>query len=207
MKLYNFFRSGTSYRTRIALNLKGVAYDYVPVNLANAENWEAHYLAINPQGLVPALQLDDGTVLTQSVAILEWLEDTYPQQPLLPQDLAAMIGSDIHPLNNKRILAYLRHELGQDETAVQAWIANWIQKGFSAIETLLAHDTKRHPGLCFGDTPTLADVYLVPQVYSARRFNVDLSAFPLIVAVDAHCNRLDAFKRAHPDNQLDTPKA
>ena len=216
MKLYNFFRSGTSHRTRIAMNLKGVDYDYVPVNLAKGENWHEDFLAINPQGLVPALQLENGTVLTQSVAILEWLDEAYPQNPLLPKDLvdrahvralAAVIGSDIHPINNRRILEYLRNDLDQEEIAVQAWIANWIQKGFNAIEALLAQDTKRDKGFCFGDSPTLADAYLIPQVYSARRFNVDISAYPNILAIDEYCNSLEAFKKAYPDNQVDAPKA
>lgn len=215
LKLYNFFRSGTSHRTCIALNLKGLEYEYLPISLGKYENKSDAYKAINPQGLVPALVLESGEVLTQSVAIIEWLEEVYPQSSLLPKDpiararvraLAAIIGCDIHPINNKRILEYLKSELGQDDDVTAAWIAEWIHAGFSALETLLAKDTTRHKGFCFGDTPTLADAYLIPQVYSARRFGVDLSAYPNIVAIDAHCNSLDAFKKAHPDNQIDTPK-
>lgn len=216
LKLYNFFRSGTSHRTRIALNLKGLEYEYIAISLGKKENYSDAYKAINPQGLVPALVLDSGEVLTQSVAIIEWLEEVYPDHSLLPKDpiarakvraLAAIIGCDIHPINNKRILEYLRGNFDQDEDAVEAWTATWIHAGFGALEAMLAKDKARHTGFCFGDSPTLADAYLIPQVYSARRFNVDLSAYPNIVAIDAHCNSLDAFKKAYPDNQPDAPKA
>lgn len=216
LKLYNFFRSGTSHRTRIALNLKRVEYQYIPVGLGRGEHHSDAFKAINPQELVPALVLDNGEVLTQSVAIIEWLEEAHPDQALLPKDpvarakvraLSAIVGCDIHPINNKRILDYLRTHHAGDEQAIQAWTATWIHAGFRAFEALLAQDSTRHAGFCFGDTPTLADVYLIPQVYSARRFNVDLSAYPNIVAIDTHCNSLDAFKRAHPDNQPDSPKS
>ncbi|WP_294032908.1 maleylacetoacetate isomerase [uncultured Moraxella sp.] len=216
LKLYNFFRSGTSHRTRIALNLKGVDYQYIPISLGKGEHHSDTFKAINPQELVPALVLDDGEVLTQSVAIIEWLEEVYPDQALLPKDpiaranvraLAAIVGCDIHPINNKRILGYLRSHHIEDEHAIEAWTATWIHAGFRALEALLVQDSTRHTGFCYGDTPTLADAYLIPQVYSARRFNVDLSAYPNIVAIDAHCNSLDAFKKAYPDNQPDAPKA
>lgn len=213
MQLYNFFRSGTSHRLRIALNLKGLDYDYIPVSLASEEHLGASFKAINPQGLVPAL-VDDGRVLIQSPAIIEWLEERHPNPPLLPANpedrarvraLAAIVGCDIHPINNRRILEYLRKKLGCDEAAVNAWCATWIDAGFAALETLLAADRSRGE-FCFGGAPTLADVYLVPQVESARRFKVDLAPYPAIVAVDAACGKLDAFRRAAPAVQPDAPK-
>lgn len=214
MQLYNFFRSGTSHRLRIALNLKGLAYDYIPVSLATEEHLGPAFKAINPQGFVPAL-VDDGRVLIQSPAIIEWLEERHPNPPLLPRDaeararvraLAAVVGCDIHPLNNRRVLEYLRKQLGCEEAAVNAWCATWIEAGFSALETLLAADGSRGD-FCFGGAPTLADVYLVPQVESARRFKVDLSPYPAIVAIDRACNRLEAFRLAAPALQPDAPKA
>ena len=210
MQLHNFFRSGTSHRVRIALNLKGLNYDYVAVDLRTEEHLGAAFKALNPQGLVPAL-VDGDQVLTQSPAILEWLEERYPTPPLLPADpqdratvraLAALVGCDIHPINNRRILEYLRKTLGCDEAAVSAWCATWIIAGFEALETLLAADQQRG-AFCFGDTPTLADAYLVPQVDSARRFNVDLTPFPNIVAIDKACGELDAFRLAAPGVQAD----
>jgi maleylpyruvate isomerase len=169
------------------------------------------FKAVNPQGLVPALERDDGTVLLQSPAIIEWLEETHPEPPLLPRDadgrarvraLAAIVGCDVHPINNRRILETLRKQFGADEAAVNAWCASWITAGFDAIETLLAAD-KARGDFCFGHAPTLADVYLVPQVESARRFKVDLTPYPLIRAVDAACAGLDAFQRAAPAAQPD----
>ncbi|MBC9072060.1 maleylacetoacetate isomerase [Thauera sp. CAU 1555] len=210
MKLYNFFRSGTSHRLRIALNLKGIAYDYVPVDLRTEEHLGAAFRALNPQALVPALT-DGELTLTQSPAIIEWLEERYPTPALLPADpaararvraLAAIVGCDIHPLNNRRVLEYLRRQLGQDEAAVLAWCATWIGAGFDALEALLAADPARG-AFCHGNVPTLADVYLVPQVESARRFQVDLSPYPNIVAVDRACGELDAFRRAAPALQPD----
>lgn len=212
MKLYNFFRSGTSHRLRIALNLKGLDYEYVAVDLRTEEHLGAAFRALNPQGLVPAL-IEGDTILTQSPAIIEWLEERYPDPVLLPagaQDrarvraLAALVGCDIHPVNNRRILEYLRKTLGCDEAAVLAWCATWINAGFEGMEAMLAADSQRGR-FCFGDTPTLADVYLVPQVESARRFNVDLTPYPNIVAVDRACAELDAFKRAAPALQPDAP--
>jgi len=210
MQLYNFFRSGTSHRLRIVLNLKGLAYDYVAVDLRTEEHLGAAFRALNPQGLVPAL-VEGERVLIQSPAIIEWLEERYPTPALLPSDpddrarvraLAAIIGCDIHPLNNRRILEYLRQVLGCDETAVQAWCANWIASGFTALETLLAAD-RRRGAFCFGEAPTLADAYLVPQVESARRFKIDLAPYPNIAAVDRACAGLDAFRRAAPALQPD----
>ncbi|WP_096700870.1 maleylacetoacetate isomerase [Magnetospirillum sp. 15-1] len=210
MQIHNFFRSGTSHRLRIALNLKGLDYEYVAVDLRSEQHLGAAFKALNPQGLVPAL-VEGDLVLTQSPAIIEWLEERYPQPPLLPaapddrarvRALAAIVGCDIHPINNRRILEYLRKSLGCDETAVLAWCATWIMAGFDALEAMLAAD-RRRGAFCFGATPTMADVYLVPQVESARRFKVDLSPYPTIVAVDRACGELDAFRRAAPEEQPD----
>ena len=212
MKLYNFFRSGTSHRLRIALNLKGIEYDYVPVDLRTGVHLGAAFKAINPQQLVPAL-VDGGLTLTQSPAIIEWLEERYPTPPLLPaapgerarvRALAAIVGCDIHPINNRRILEYLRKSFACDEAAIEAWCATWIGAGFEALEALLAADRRRR-GFCFGEAPSLADVYLVPQVESARRFKVDLSPYPNIVAVDRACAELETFRRAEPARQPDAP--
>ena len=211
MQLYNFYRSGTSHRLRIALNLKGLDFDYVAIHLGKDEHHSAAFKALNPQGLVPALVLDDGLVLMQSPAIIEWLEERHPTPallPVLPQDrarvraLAALVGCDIHPLNNRRVLEYLRQQLGCEDAAVNAWCATWITAGFEALENLLAADTRRGD-YCFGNTPTLADVYLVPQVESTRRFKVDLSPYPHICAIDEACGRLPAFQMATPGVQLD----
>ncbi|QCB30828.1 maleylacetoacetate isomerase [Psychrobacter sp. PAMC27889] len=212
MTLYGYFRSSTSYRTRIAMNLKGLDYDYIAVNLAQDEQLEAAFQSINPQGLVPVLQADD-LLLYQSPAILEWLEDIYPDTPLLPKDaagrmqvraLSAMIGCDIHPLNNRRVLQYLRHELSVDEEAVLAWCGRWMKEGFDALEKRLANDKTRGK-FCYGNHPTFADCYLIPQVSSARRFKVDLSAYPNIVEIDTHCRTLKAFADADPMVQPDAP--
>jgi maleylpyruvate isomerase len=210
MKLYNFFRSGSSHRLRIALNLKGLSYDYVAVDLRKSEHQGAAYKVLNPQGLVPAL-VDGEQVLTQSVAIIEWLEERYPTPALLPADafdrayvraLAAIVGCDIHPVNNKRILDTLRASFGADDAAINQWCGTWISDGFDAYEAMLAADTGR-AAFSFGNTPTLADAYLIPQIESARRFKVDLGRWPLIMAVDANCNALQAFQRAAPMNQPD----
>lgn len=210
MKLYNFFRSGSSHRLRIALNLKGLQTQYVPVDLRTGQHLKDDFKAINPQMLVPALEAD-GQVLIQSPAIIEWLEEKYPAPALLPSDLgerahvralAAIVACDIHPINNRRILEYLRKRLGADEAAVNHWCVTWITAGFDAYEALLAADTKRGR-FSFGDAPTLADVYLIPQVESARRFKVDLTPYPLIRGVDEACGFLDAFARAAPGRQVD----
>jgi maleylpyruvate isomerase len=210
MKLYTFFRSGTSHRLRIALNLKGLAYEQVAVDLRREQHLTAQYRAVNPQQLVPALEVD-GRVLTQSPAIIEWLEERHPEPPLLPPDpqsrahvraLAAVIGCDIHPVNNRRILEALRHRFGAADEAVDDWCATWIAAGFDAFEALV--DAFGLPGpYAFGERPTLADVYLVPQVESARRFKVDVSRWPRIAAVDRACADLEAFSRAAPGVQPD----
>lgn len=214
MQLYTFFRSGTSHRLRIALNLKGLTVEHLPVDLRSEQHLAPAYKAVNPQGLVPALVLDGadaGRVLTQTPAILEWLEERYPTPPLLPADaldrarvraLAAIVGCDIHPVNNRRILEALRHQFGADEAAINAWCATWIGDGFDALEALLAADTSRGD-FCFGHAPTLADVYLVPQVESARRFKVDLGRWPRIAAIGAACLKREAFRLAAPALQPD----
>ena len=210
MKLYNFWRSGTSHRTRIALELKGLTTEYVAVHLAKEEHLKDAFKAVNPQQLVPAL--DTGTeVLIQSPAIIEWLEEKYPTPALLPRDpvrraqvraLAAIVGCDIHPVNNRRILEYLRHTFGANDDAINAWCGTWISAGFDAYEALLAADTRRGR-FSHGDAPTIADCYLIPQIESARRFKVDLTKWPLIMAVEKACMELEAFQKAAPKMQPD----
>jgi len=210
MQLYSFFRSGTSHRLRIALNLKGLDAQYMPVDLRTEAHLRDDFKAINPQQLVPALVVD-GQVLIQSPAIIEWLEEKHPTPALLPRDadarahvraLAAIVGCDIHPVNNRRILEYLRKQFGADTDAINAWCGTWISAGFDAYEALLAADPQRE-GFSFGAGPSLADVYLVPQIEGARRFQVDLSRWPRIMEVDAVCGALDAFRRAAPMAQPD----
>ncbi len=212
MILHGYWRSGAAYRTRIALALKGLAYRQQGVDLRTGAQKSEAFVALNPQGMVPALEVD-GVVLTQSPAILEWLEDAHPAPALLPTDaidrarvraMAALIGCDIHPLNNLRVGKALRETFGADQAAVDAWAARWILPGFEALEALVA----RHgAGWCFGDTPTLADCYLIPQIYSARRFNVSLEAFPRLLAIDTAAARHPAFIAAHPDNQPDADRS
>ena len=209
MKLYTYFRSSAAYRVRIALNLKNIAYDMAPVHLVRdgGEHRKPAYKAINPQMRLPSLALGDGTVLVQSPAILEYLDEVYPDPPLLPKDpverakvraVAAIVGCDIHPLNNSGTLAYIKSAFGQDQTAVDRWYVHWITTGFEAIEQLIA------PGpYALGDSVSLADVYLVPQLFNARRFKVPLEAFPKIAAADAACSDLKAFVDAAPPNQPD----
>ena len=208
MILHGYWRSGAAYRARIALNLKGLTYDQQGVDLRTGAHRSEAFVALNPQGMVPALEID-GAVLTQSPAILEWLEETHPVPPLLPADavdrahvraMAALIGCDIHPLNNLRVGKALRETFGADQTAVDAWAARWILPGFEALEALVA---VHGAGWCFGAAPGLADCYLIPQIYSARRFNVPLEAFPRLLAIDAAAAGHPAFVAAHPDNQPD----
>jgi maleylpyruvate isomerase len=210
MKLYSFFRSGTSHRLRIALNLKGLTYEQVAVDLRREEHLRGEYRSINPQQLVPVLDID-GVTMTQTPAIIEWLEERYPQAPLLPQDpidrahvraLAAIIGCDVHPVNNRRILEALRHRFKADQAAIDEWCSTWISSGFSALEALLSARGSDH-GFSFGDAPTLADAYLIPQIESARRFKVDLAQWPRLLAIDEACGKLDAFQRAAPAAQPD----
>jgi len=210
MQLFNFFRSGTSHRLRIALNLKGLPYEYQVVSLPREEHLAPDYRKLNPQGLVPAL-VHDGQVLIQTPAILEWLEERYPTPALLPSGaddrarvraLAAIVGCDIHPLNNRRVLELLRKRLKCDEAVVNEWCETWIAAGFDALEALLMADADRGD-FCFGRQPTLADVYLVPQVESARRFKVDIGRWPAIQAVDGACAQIEAFRTAAPSKQPD----
>lgn len=210
MKLYGFFRSGTSHRLRIALNLKKLAYDQVFVDLRREEHLTPSYREINPQQLVPALDVD-GEIMIQSPAIIEWLEERYPDPPLLPEGpedrahvraLAAIIGCDVHPVNNRRILEWLRGRFGADDAAIKEWCGQWIASGFDAFEALVTSHP-RQGEFSFGDQPTIADVYLIPQIESARRFKVDLSRWPRLAAIDAACASLPAFRLATPANQPD----
>lgn len=211
MELFSYFRSSAAYRVRIALNLKAVDYKLEPVNLVQRAQRSDDYLAVNPQGLVPSLKLDDGRIITQSVAILEWLEATHPEPALLPADPYAAaqvratvnaIACDIHPVNNLRVLKYLTGALRVSDEDKTAWYHHWIALGFSAIEQQITAAP-----YCYGDQITLADICLVPQVFNANRFKVDLGPYPKIVSVAEACNRLDAFAKAHPDRQPDNPEA
>ncbi len=211
MKLYTYFRSSAAYRVRIALNLKGLPYEAVPVHLLKngGEQLGQAYRGVNPAGLVPALE-DDGMTLTQSMAIIEYLEEVHPAAPLLPSDpagrararaLAQTIACDTHPLSNLRVLKYLTGVLGVSEEAKTRWIHQWMQLGLGAFEALLADG---RAGLCcHGDTPSLADCCLMPQVFNAQRFGVDLAPYPLISRIAAHCATLPAFHAAHPSQQPD----
>lgn len=211
MKLYSYYRSSAAYRVRIALNLKQIPHELAFVHLVRqgGEHRATAYAALNPQRLVPTLQ-DGDQVLTQSLAIIEYLDETHAGQPLLPGDavgrarvraMAQLIACDTHPLNNLRVLRYLQNDLDVDEAARNAWYRHWIEESFTALETLLqAPATGR---FCHGDTPTLADCCLVPQVYNARRFAVDLAAYPTIVRIDAACATVPAFQAAAPQAQAD----
>ena len=190
MRLYTYFRSSAAYRVRIALNLKGLPYEAVPIHLLKKEQNAPDYLAVNPQGRVPSLDLD-GTVLIQSPAILEYLEEIYPEPPLLPSDpvararvraICALIACDIHPLNNVGVLRYIKRAFGQEQAAIDDWYRHWIVEGFTALEQII------EPGpFAFGSNPTLADVYLVPQVYNAVRLHVPMEPYPKIAAADRAC--------------------
>jgi maleylacetoacetate isomerase len=209
VKLYSYFRSSAAYRVRIALNIKSITPEIIPIHLLKdgGHHKSAEYRAINPQARVPSLVLDDGEVLTQSPAIIEYLDETVPQPPLLPTDpvaraqvraVAQIIACDIHPLNNLGTLQYLKRSLGQEQAAIDAWYHHWVLSGFEAIEAMIK------PGpYAFGPHVSLADVFLVPQVYNARRLKVPLDTFPKIVAVDAACLALPAFDKARPENQPD----
>ena len=209
MILYEYLMSSASYRVRIALSLKGVEVTSVTKQLRRGEQRLKDFLQLNPQGLVPALQLDDGRVLTQSLAIIEYLDEVYPQPPLLPaspverahvRSMAQLIICDIHPLNNLRVLQYLEGPLAQAPSTREAWYRHWIEAGFAALEELLGRDPSRGR-FCHGESPSIADVCLVPQVFNARRFSVDLNPYPQIVAIDAACHELAAFAGAAPEKQ------
>lgn len=209
VQLYGYFRSSAAYRVRIACNLKGITPDTVPIHLQKegGMNLKPEYRAINPQMRVPALKLDSGEILTQSLAIIEYLDETHPQPPLLPPDalgrakvraLAQLIACDIHPLNNTSPLRYLKNAMGQPQDKIDAWYHHWVIEGFNALEPMLG------PGsYAYGNAVTLADVCLVPQVANARRLKVPLGNYPKIVAVDAACAKLPAFEQARPENQPD----
>ncbi|MCF2906794.1 maleylacetoacetate isomerase [Pseudoalteromonas sp. DL2-H2.2] len=210
MKLYTYFRSSAAYRVRIALNLKALDHQLVPVNLLKSEQQGADYLSKNGQGLLPALETDQG-VLAQSLAILEWLEETYQATPLLPADpwekaqirnFCYAIACDIHPIDNLRVLKYLSNELAVTDEQKNTWYRHWVIEGFKKLEAMLDDNS----AFCFCDKPTLADVCLVPQVYNALRFKVDMSEFPKIARIHEHCNTLAAFSDAAPENQPDAPK-
>jgi maleylacetoacetate isomerase len=209
VKLYTYFRSSAAYRVRIAFNLKGVGYQAIPIHLTKdgGHQHSAEFRAINPQRRVPALALDNGDVLTQSLAIIEYLEEIHPQPPLLPSDpiarakvraFAELIACDIHPLNNLVALQYLRRELKHEQPEIDTWYHYWVLQGFEAIEAMIQDGP-----YAFGREVTLADVCLVPQVFNARRLKVPLDKFPKIVAVDAACLKLPAFDKARPENQPD----
>jgi len=211
MKLYDYFRSSAAYRVRIALNLKGLVPERVFVHLRKGAQRADDYLALNAQGLVPALVTDGGDVLTQSLAIIEWLDEMHPQPPLLPADadgrarvraIALAIACDIHPLNNLRVLQYLTGTLGVSEPQKDGWYRYWCDVGLEALETELARDG-RTGRFCHGDVPTLADVCLVPQLANARRFQVDLAPYPTLTRIDAACGELAAFAAAAPARQPD----
>ena len=210
MKLHTYFRSSASFRVRIALNLKGLSYDSAAVHIAKGVHRESAYGALNPQALVPALE-DAGVLLTQSLAIMEYLEETRPQPPLLPKDpsgrarvrsLSMLIACEIHPVNNLRVLQHLKRALGQNEAQVNAWYRHWIADGLAKFEA----DLLRAPGpgkFCHGDAPGMADCCLVPQIFNAQRYQCDTSAYPATMRVFAECMKVEAFDRAQPAKQPD----
>jgi maleylpyruvate isomerase len=213
MKLYGYYRSSASYRIRIILNVKGIAWENQPVMLNRDEHRAGTFKAINPTGFVPVLDTGEA-ILAQSAAIAEYLEETVPAPPLLPEhpvlraqvrELQHLIGCDIHPLQNLRVLKHLRAEFGQDDEGVEKWCRRWIGAGFEAFETIAA---KRSASgrYSVGDSLSLADAWLVPQLYNARRFGLDLAPFPTIAGIGEHCRALDPIAAAHPDRQPDAPR-
>lgn len=208
--LYSYFRSSASYRVRIALNLKKLAYEYRAVHLRRGEQAQPAFRAVNPQGLVPTMVVD-GLVLTQSMAILDYVEERWPEPALLPADppgrarvqaLAHLVACDVHPLNNLRVLRYLEAELGLGQEARQAWIHRWLREGFDALEALLTPEAGTGR-FCHGRAPTLADICLVPQVFNAERFGFDMAPYPRVRAIVAACRALPAFAAADPARQPD----
>lgn len=204
MKLYNYFRSSASWRVRIGLALKGLGYDYVPVHLVKNEQFQSSFAERQASHLVPALELDDGQWLSQSMAILEYLDEAHPEPPLLPQGavaraqvraLAQDIACDIHPINNLRLLRYLKSDMGHEQPAIDGWYRHWVATGLAVVEQRLAQTAGK---FCFGDTPGLADCLLVPQVYNAERFECPLDAFPTVMRINAACLALPAFASTHP---------
>jgi maleylacetoacetate isomerase len=212
MRLYDYWRSSAAYRVRLALNFKGLSYEQIAIDLRKGAQREPAFLALNPQGLVPVLD-DDGAILTQSLPILNYLEERYPEPALLPRDspgrarsraIAVAIACEIHPLNNLRVLQYLERELGLDEGQRMAWYRHWIVEGFGPLESMIARSAGE---FCVGDFPSLADLCLVPQVYNARRYQCDLEPYPIIRRIDERCREIEAFERAAPERQPDAPPA
>ncbi len=210
MRLYTYFRSSAAFRVRIALNLKGLAYQPEFVHLAKGEHRQPEYAKVNPQALVPTLVLDDGTHLNQSLAIIEYLDEKHPRPPLLPGDslgkarvrsLSELIACEIHPLNNLRVLQHLKRVVGQNEDQVNTWYRHWIADGLMKFEGELVADKKSR--FCYGDAPTMADCCLVPQIFNAKRYNSDLAPYPTTMRVFEQCMKLEAFDRAQPAKQPD----
>ncbi|MGA0315825.1 MAG: maleylacetoacetate isomerase [Alphaproteobacteria bacterium] len=208
MKIYGYFRSSAAFRLRIAMNLKGLSYDHNLINLQAGDHLRDSFRLINPQGRVPALDIE-GDILTQSLAIIEYLEEVYPAPALLPQDalekakvrgVAGLIACDIHPLNNLAVLNYLRDQLEADEESRIAWYRHWVKEGFDGLEKILSANIETGK-FCFGDSPTVADICLVPQVVNAQRFNCDLDCYPTISHIFEECIGLKEFSDAHPSNQ------
>ncbi len=213
MKLYSYYRSSAAYRVRIALALKGLSYRTMAIDLSRGAQRSDDYLATNPQGLVPALELDDGRLLTQSLAILEWLNEAHPEPAFYADDgflratqrsLVQHIACDIHPLNNLRILRYLKGELEQPEDAVSSWYAHWVRRGFDSLEEAIANFDAP---FSMGSRPGMVEVMVIPQVYNARRFNVPIEDYEHLLELDARCQELDAFRSAHPSAQPDAPES
>ncbi len=212
MKLYTFFRSSASFRVRIALNLKNIPYDQAPIHLrrGGGEQLMAAYKAINPQALVPALE-DNGSILTQSLAIIEYLEEKYPQPPILPTDpgdkalvrsMAMVIACEVHPIQNLRVLNYVKATYNQTDAQVNQWAQHWIDLGLAALEQIIGAQSKRGK-FCFGDSPTLADICLIPQLGNARRYGCDLAKYPAILEIEKNCMVIPAFANAAPEKQPD----
>lgn len=214
LRLYTYFRSSAAYRVRIALHIKNIAYSSNPINLAQQAQQSSEYLSLNPAGLVPML-VDNDQAMTQSLAIIEYLNEVYPDPPLYPNDpiaraevraMALLIACDIHPLNNLRVLQYLSQTIKISEDQKQAWYAHWINQGFHALEKIVANNQSSGK-YCYGNNITVADICLIPQVYNAQRFSVSLEKFPHIQKINDHCLLLDCFKDAHPDKQPDAKKS
>ena len=212
MKLYTFFRSSASYRVRIALNLKGLSYEQAPIHLrrGGGEQLKPAYTTINPQALVPALE-DNGRILSQSLAIIEYLEETHPNPPLLPKvpadkalvrSMALVIACEVHPIQNLRVLKYVKASYNQTDEQVNKWAQHWIDLGLAALQEMIVGQPKRGK-FCFGDVPTLADICLIPQLGNARRYGCDLAKYPTILEIEKNCNAIPAFADAAPEKQAD----